>query len=217
MTEQEKRQATLEADELANEAVAETANGANADAGDERETVKAAEAAGAAETAGEQEGAEPQAGGEGATLRLQLEEQRKLADDNYQRYLRTQADFDNFRRRSRQEKEDFAKYASGKLIEQLLPIVDNFERALSAGKDNNDYEALLKGVDMIYRQLDQVLAQEGLQRIESVGQPFNPDYHQAIMQVKSDEHEEGIVVEEMQKGYKLKDKVLRVAMVKVSG
>ncbi|TMV43847.1 nucleotide exchange factor GrpE [Paenibacillus mesophilus] len=152
-----------------------------------------------------------------AELQRQLEEQRKLADEHYQRYLRTQADFDNFRRRSRQEKEDFAKYASGKLIEQLLPIVDNFDRAISVSKENKDHDSLLKGVDMIYRQLDQVLVQEGLKPIESVGQPFNPEYHQAIMQVESEEHEEGIVVEEVQKGYMLKDKVLRVAMVKVSG
>jgi molecular chaperone GrpE len=146
----------------------------------------------------------------------ELEELRKQAEENQQRYLRVQADFDNFRRRSRQEKEDFTKYASLKLIEQLLPVVDNFERALSSSKDTKDFEALVKGLDMTFRQLDQLLAQEGLTPIEAVGQPFNPEYHQAIMQVESDEHEEGIVVEEIQKGYKLKDKVVRPAMVKVS-
>lgn len=147
---------------------------------------------------------------------LELEKLRKESEDNYQRYLRAQADFDNFRRRTRQEKEEFAKYASLKVIEQLLPVVDNLERALNAGKDSNDYEALLKGVEMISRQLDQTLASEGLQAMNAVGQPFNPEFHQAIMQVESDEHEEGIVVEEIQKGYMLKDKVLRPAMVKVS-
>ncbi|NOU95485.1 nucleotide exchange factor GrpE [Paenibacillus sp. LMG 31456] len=146
----------------------------------------------------------------------ELEQLRKESEENYQRYLRAQADFDNFRRRTRLEKEDFAKYASMKVIEQLLPVVDNMERALSAGKEGNDYEALLKGVDMIFRQLEQTLANEGLQAMESVGQPFNPEFHQAIMQVESEEHEEGIVVEEIQKGYILKDKVLRPAMVKVS-
>lgn len=146
----------------------------------------------------------------------QLEQLRQQADEHYQRYLRTQADFDNFRRRSRLEKEDFAKYASMKLLEQLLPIVDNFERALSSTKDNKDFDALAKGVDMIFRQLEQVLEQEGVKKIEAAGQPFNPDFHQAIMQVDSEEHEEGTVVEEIQKGYLLKDKVLRPAMVKVS-
>ncbi len=146
----------------------------------------------------------------------ELEELRKQSDENYQRYLRVQADFDNFRRRARLEKEDFAKYASLKLIEQLLPVVDNFERALSSSKETKDFEALAKGLDMTFRQLDQLLAQEGLTPIEAVGKPFNPEFHQAIMQVESDGHEEGIVLEELQKGYMLKDKVIRPAMVKVS-
>ncbi|SFL33380.1 molecular chaperone GrpE [Paenibacillus sp. 1_12] len=141
---------------------------------------------------------------------------RQQSEENYQRSLRTQADYDNFRRRTRLEKEEFAKYASQKVIEQLLPVMDNFERALAAGREGNDYEALLKGVDMIYRQLDQALSGEGLKQMESIGQPFNPEFHQAIMQVDSDEHEEGIVVSEIQKGYLLKDRVLRPAMVQVS-
>jgi molecular chaperone GrpE len=147
---------------------------------------------------------------------LALEASRKLADDNHERYMRVQADYDNFRRRSRQEKEDFAKYASVKLIEQLLPIVDNFERALTASKSVKDFDILIKGIEMTSKQLEQVLDSEGLKAIESVNQPFNPDFHQAIMQVESEDHEEGIIVEEIQKGYMLKDKVIRPAMVKVS-
>ncbi|SDM87530.1 molecular chaperone GrpE [Paenibacillus sp. yr247] len=146
----------------------------------------------------------------------ELETARMQAEENYQRLLRVQADFDNFRRRARAEKEDFAKYASLKLIEQLLPIVDNFDRALSSSKETKDFEALVKGLDMTYRGMDQLLTAEGLKPIESVGQPFNPEFHQAVMQVESEEHEEGIVVEELQKGYILKDKVIRPAMVKVS-
>ncbi|MEF3311592.1 nucleotide exchange factor GrpE [Paenibacillus sp. GYB004] len=198
MTEQEK-QATLDQEELVTETAAETG---------QEETGTA----GASAEAGAEDGVK-----ELSEAERQLEEQRKLADEHYQRYLRTQADFDNFRRRSRQEKEDFAKYASVKLIEQLIPVIDNFERAITASKDNTDHEALLKGVDMIYRQLDQVLVQEGLQRIEAVGRPFNPEFHQAVMQVESEEHEEGTVVEELQTGYMLKDKVIRPSMVKVSG
>ncbi|MEX2461764.1 MAG: nucleotide exchange factor GrpE [Paenibacillaceae bacterium] len=147
---------------------------------------------------------------------IALEASRKLADENHERYMRVQADYDNFRRRSRLEKEDFAKYASMKLIEQLLPIVDNFERALAASQQAKDFDALIKGVEMTAKQLDQVLETEGLKSIESVNQPFNPDYHQAIMQVESEAHEEGVIVEEIQKGYMLKDKVIRPAMVKVS-
>lgn len=200
MTEQEKRQAhvaqeELDAVEQQAEAMESESNEASGTGAADAEAVNTAEAA----------------------LERQLEEQRRLADENYQRYLRTQADFDNFRRRSRQEKEEFAKYAAAKLIEELLPVIDNFDRALAVSKDNRDFDGLYKGVDMIYRQMDQVLVQEGLQPIESVGKPFNPEYHQAVMQVQSDEYEEGIVVEELQKGYMIKDKVLRVAMVKVSG
>ncbi|MBD0379075.1 nucleotide exchange factor GrpE [Paenibacillus sedimenti] len=157
-----------------------------------------------------------QAGSEEAGALSELDQLRMQSDENYQRFLRVQADFDNFRRRSRAEKEDFAKYASLKLIEQLLPVVDNFDRALSSSKEAKDFDALVKGLDMTFRQLDQVLTQEGLKPIEAVGQPFNPEFHQAIMQVESEEHEEGIVVEELQKGYMLKDKVIRPAMVKVS-
>lgn len=144
-------------------------------------------------------------------------ELERLAEESQQRYLRAQADFDNYRRRTLKEREELAAYASMKLVEQLLPIVDNFERATAAASQGGDLEALAKGVDMIFRQLSQTLEQEGLKPIQAVGEPFNPEFHQAIMQVESEEHEEGIVVEEVQKGYMLKDKVLRPAMVKVSG
>mgnify|MGYP001046721459 CR=1 FL=1 len=146
-----------------------------------------------------------------------LDELRSQLDEQQQRLLRLQADYDNFRRRTRQEKEDFAKYASSEVVEKLLPVLDNFDRALAAGRSGNDYEALIKGVDMIYRQFKQVLEQVGLSEMNAVGQPFNPEYHNAVMKVEDEEHEEGIVLEELQKGYMFKDKVLRPAMVKVSG
>jgi molecular chaperone GrpE len=144
-------------------------------------------------------------------------ELEKQAEEAQQRYLRAQADFDNFRRRTTKEKEELAQYASMKLITQLLPVVDNFDRAMAAASANGDFESLAKGVEMIFRQLEQTLTGEGLKAMNVVGEPFNPEFHQAIMQVESDEHEEGIIVEEVQKGYMLKDKVLRPAMVKVSG
>ncbi|MGG1516254.1 nucleotide exchange factor GrpE [Paenibacillus oryzisoli] len=169
-----------------------------------------------ATTAPEEAGDNMEASEEEVKVDGELEKARMQAEENYQRMLRVQADFDNFRRRARAEKEDFAKYASLKLIEQLLPIVDNFERALSSSKENKDFDSLAKGLDMTYRGIDQLLTAEGLKPIESVGQPFNPEFHQAVMQVESEDHEEGIVVEELQKGYVLKDKVIRPAMVKVS-
>ncbi|MGG3282892.1 nucleotide exchange factor GrpE [Paenibacillus solani] len=146
----------------------------------------------------------------------ELEKLQAEVQEHQQRVLRVQADFDNFRRRTQKEKEELGKYASSKLITELLPVIDNFERALQASEENPEFESFSKGVSMIFRQLESVLAAEGLSAMKSVGESFNPEYHQAIMQVESEEYEEGIVVEEVQKGYMLKDKVLRPAMVKVS-
>lgn len=149
-------------------------------------------------------------------LEQEVKRLQALADENHQRFLRAQADFDNYRKRTLREREEQAKYASMHLVEQLLPVLDNFERALAAAEGNKDAEAMHKGVEMIYRQFFQVLEQEGLKPIPAVGEPFNPEIHQAVMQVESEEHGEGIVVEELQKGYFIKDKVLRPTMVKVS-
>jgi len=167
--------------------------------------------------ASEQETTDTEEAAEQPVVDPRIAELESLAEENQQRYLRAQADFDNFRRRTLKEKEELAQYASMKLITELLPVVDNFGRAIEAAGSGGDVESFSKGVDMIFRQMSQVLEQEGLKQMEAVGSPFNPEFHQAIMTVESDEHEEGIVVEEVQKGYMLKDKVLRPAMVKVSG
>ncbi|KKO51286.1 nucleotide exchange factor GrpE [Paenibacillus sp. DMB20] len=163
------------------------------------------------------EGAAPEAeAGEQSGLQQKIDRLNAELSDQQQRTLRAQADFDNFRRRTQKEKEELAKYASSKLITELLPVIDNFERALAAAGESPEVESFSKGVSMIFRQLEGVLNAEGLEAMNCVGQPFNPEFHQAIMQVESEEFEEGIVVEEVQKGYMLKDKVLRPAMVKVS-
>ncbi|GAK39616.1 GrpE protein [Paenibacillus sp. TCA20] len=156
------------------------------------------------------------AGAETLASTEELDRLKALAEENEKRYLRAQADFDNFRRRTQKEKEDLAKYASMKLITELVPVIDNFERAIATAPANTESDSFAKGVGMIFRQLESVLQAEGLTAMQTVGEAFNPEFHQAIMQVESDEHEEGVVVEEVQKGYMLKDKVLRPAMVKVS-
>lgn len=138
------------------------------------------------------------------------------AEENHNRLLRTLADMDNLRRRVRKEQEDLAKYASQKVIENLLPALDNFERALAADKETLTVESLLQGVNMVYRQMVQVFEQEGLQPIEAQGTPFDPHKHQAVMQAEDPNYESGIVVEELQKGYVFKDRVVRPAMVKVN-
>ncbi|WP_202080700.1 nucleotide exchange factor GrpE [Caldalkalibacillus salinus] len=188
------------------------ANQDSADAADSGEGVDAADDTTNEQQFSHDEEAVDVSGGE---MQRQLQEAEKKAAEFQQKYLRAQADFDNFRRRTRQEKEEQAKYASLPLVEKLLPALDNFERALAASQDSQDPE-LAKGVDMVYRQIDEVLKQEGLEPILTVGEAFDPNVHQAVMQEESDEYESGIVTEELQKGYKLKDKVIRPAMVKVS-
>lgn len=138
------------------------------------------------------------------------------AEEHQNRLLRTLADMENLRRRVRKEQEDLAKYASLKVIENLLPALDNFERALSVDKETVTVESLLQGVNMVYRQMVQVFEQEGLQKMEAQGQPFDPHKHQAVMQADDPNYEPGIVVEELQKGYIFKDRVVRPAMVKVN-
>lgn len=163
-----------------------------------------------------EEGAPEAEAGEQNGLQQEIDRLNAELSEQQQRTLRAQADFDNFRRRTQKEKEELAKYASSKLITELLPVIDNFERALAAAGSSPEVESFSKGVSMIFRQLEGVLNAEGLEAMNCVGQPFNPEFHQAIMQVESEEFEEGFVVEEVQKGYMLKDKVLRPAMVKVS-
>jgi len=136
--------------------------------------------------------------------------------DAENRYLRLQADFDNSRRRARIDLEAAQKYRAQSLITNLLPALDNFERALQVEPENEQTKSLLQGMDMVYRSLTEALKGEGLEAIEAVGHPFDPHMHQAVMQVEDSNFESNVVVEEFQKGYKLKDKVIRPSMVKVN-
>jgi molecular chaperone GrpE len=147
------------------------------------------------------------------SLQAQLEAQNAELEDYKNRYLRMQADFDNFRRRSTKDREDFVKFAVEGLVNSLLPVVDNFERALSTQEDQSGN--FKSGVDMIFRQLKDQLTAAGLNAVEAVGCEFDPNCHEAVMQVASDQHEDNIVIEEFQRGYSLNGKVIRPAMVKV--
>lgn len=140
----------------------------------------------------------------------QLEQQ--LAEEKNAR-LRTLADLENFRRRARQEREELLKYEAEGLITALLPVIDNFERALAATGEEGQ---LRQGVEMIYRQLMEVLTRAGLIPMECQGQEFDPHLHQAVMQVPTEEQPENTIVDVYQKGYYLKDKVIRPAMVTVA-
>ncbi len=143
-------------------------------------------------------------------------ELKKQIEELESRLLRSKADFENYKKRTRVEKEELAKYANVRLIGEILPIFDNFKRAIDSSDEMQNIDSLIEGVKMVYRQLEEMLTKEGLEPIESIGHTFNPEQHQAVMQVESDEHDSGVVVEELQKGYKLKDKVIRPSMVKVN-
>ncbi|MBB6175243.1 molecular chaperone GrpE [Anoxybacillus tengchongensis] len=139
----------------------------------------------------------------------------KLAETE-NRFLRLHADFDNYRRRVRLDMEAAEKYRAQSLVADLLPILDNFERALQVQVEDEKAKSLLQGMEMVYRALIEALKKEGVEVIESVGKPFDPHVHQAVMQVDDQNYEPNTVVEEFQKGYKLKDRVIRPAMVKVN-
>ncbi|WP_246017908.1 nucleotide exchange factor GrpE [Mesobacillus subterraneus] len=143
----------------------------------------------------------------------ELEGKLEEADN---RYLRLQADFDNFRRRSRIELEASAKYRAQNIITDMLPAIDNFERALKMEVENEQAKSLMQGVEMVYRGLLDALKNEGVEVIEAVGKEFDPHLHQAVMQTEDENYGPNIVVEEFQKGYKLKDRIIRPAMVKVN-
>jgi molecular chaperone GrpE len=143
------------------------------------------------------------------SLKAKLEE----ADN---RYLRLQADFDNFRRRTRLDLEAGQKYRAQKLITDLLPAIDNFERAMKVEADNEQTKTLLQGMDMVYRGLLDALKNEGVEPIDAVGKEFDPHQHQAVMQGEDENYGSNIVTDEFQKGYLLKDRVIRPAMVKVN-
>lgn len=142
-------------------------------------------------------------------LKAKLEE----ADN---RYYRLQADFENSRRRARLDLEASEKYKAQNLISNLLPAIDNFERALQMEATNEQAKSILQGMEMIYRSILEALKTEGAEQIESVGKEFDPQLHHAVMQVEEEGVESNIVVEEFQKGYMLKDRVIRPAMVKVN-
>ena len=139
----------------------------------------------------------------------------ELADLN-QRFLRVAADFDNYKRRTVQEKEDLVKYSNAKIMGELLPVLDAFQLALKNPGESQEAQNVIKGVEMLYRQIMQVLEQAGMSKIEAVGQPFDPKLHEAIMQVDDDSVPEDTVVEELRAGYVLNERVIRPSMVKVS-
>jgi molecular chaperone GrpE len=150
-----------------------------------------------------------------AELEKQLIDLKREKDDVYDRLLRKHADFENFRKRTEKDKRDYMSYALSEFMVELLPILDNFERAMAHADDQAGAE-YRKGVQLIYRQFRDLLEKKGLRPIETAGQPFDPNYHEAIGREEHPEVPENTILEEFQKGYFFRDKLLRPALVKVS-
>lgn len=141
------------------------------------------------------------------------EAEKKAEEQESERYMRLMAEFQNFKRRAAREKSDIHAYANEKIVGELLPVLDNFERALSTNTE--DIEGYAKGMELIFTQLKTALEHAGLEEIPALGEEFDPNVHNAVMTEDSEEHEDGHISKVLQKGYKLKDKVIRPSMVAV--
>ena len=140
------------------------------------------------------------------------EDEIKAAND---RHHRTMAEFDNFRKRTIKEKSQMYENGAKEVLDKLLPVVDNFERAFDAATDDHKDDPFVKGIDMIYKQVKAMLDDLGVEEIEALNQPFDPDLHHAVSHEESEDHDDNTVVAVFQKGYTYKDNVLRYSMVKV--
>lgn len=148
-------------------------------------------------------------------LKEEIERVKKERDEASDRILRVQAEFENFKKRTQREKIADRTYRSQDLVNELLPALDNFERALAV-EATEETKNILEGITMVYNQIKAALESENVEVIETVGQEFDPNLHHAVMQVEDSEQESNVVVEELQKGYILKERVIRPAMVKVN-
>lgn len=144
-----------------------------------------------------------------SALKAELEEVRES-------YMRALADLQNFRRRTQAEREDLRRFATESLVRELLPVLDNFERTLSAAREGASAEALLAGVEAVDRQLRSALEAVQVKRIESVGQPFDPEHHEALAAEHTEDHPAETVLAEIEPGYKMAGKVIRPARVRVA-
>lgn len=137
-------------------------------------------------------------------------------DAKEEQYLRLYAEFENYKRRIQNEAQTQKRYQAQKLLTDVLPALDNFERALKIEGDDESFNALKKGVEMVYESLLKALEDNGLEKIKTEGEQFDPNFHQAVMQDENPDFESGQITEELQAGYQLKDRVLRASMVKVN-
>jgi molecular chaperone GrpE len=143
-------------------------------------------------------------------------EVQELANRNYDLYMRSQAEIENVRKRFQKEKRDLAKFANDTIIKQLIPVGDNLENAIAHATDKNALDALREGIDLTLKGFLDTLEKNGVEHVEALDKPFDPNFHQAVSEVENDAVEPGTVVNELQKGYTLNKRLLRPAMVVVS-
>jgi molecular chaperone GrpE len=194
--------AEVEADEVAQEQaeVAAVTERADEDAADAEDATEALEEVEASDDA----------------IAADLEKARAEAESYLDDLRRLQADFDNYRKRTLREQTARAASASQALVARLLPVLDNFELAVSSAEHSRDFDRMLKGVEMVFGELREVMEGEGLVKIEAEGKPFDPERHEAVIAVEQEDTEPGMVVDIVRTGYELRGKVLRPAMVKVA-
>ncbi len=148
----------------------------------------------------------------------ELKERAAKADDNWERLLRTSADFDNFKKRAAREKQEAIKFANESLLQKLVPVLDNLETALTAvqAAEPEAGQSLQAGINMVCQQLKTALAEAGLEEVDATGKPFDPNFHEAVSQRETVEAPEGQVIQQLRKGYKLRERLLRPASVIVA-
>ena len=151
-----------------------------------------------------------------ATLLADIEKLRADAEESHSRYLRTLADFDNFRKRQRDDTSLQIDQAVDKLLVALLPVIDSFERTLEAAKSKHSFDALLEGVELTLRQMRDLMAKQGVEEVDAVGSQFDPTLHDAMMRVETDDYPENTVIAQFEKGYTHNGRPLRTAKVQVA-
>ena len=206
----------LEKDKVVEETVDTEENKAAEESAEETKTEDSAEKENAQDTEAASEETDTKEKKDGIFGKKKKKDKKdEQIEDLNDRLRRQMAEFDNFRKRSEKEKSQMFDMGARSIIEKVLPVVDNFERGLAAVPEEQKDDAFVTGMDKVYKQMMTEFDSIGVKPIEAVGQEFNPDLHNAVMQVESEEYEPGVVAQELQKGYMYKDTVVRHSMVAV--
>jgi len=151
-----------------------------------------------------------------AQLIKKIEKVQEASDKNLDLYIRSQAEIDNLKKRYQKERQDLVKFANESLIKQLLPVVDNLEKAITHSQDEDSIEAIREGIDLTLKGLTDILQKAGVKTVEAVGEQFDPNFHEAVSEMADDGVEPGSVIKDLQKGYILNQRLIRPSMVIVS-